>query len=144
MTGTAEAVKHFRDSMLAGMEGCADSIAGVPLQMELDDLGFDGVGHLMGRTAAHKKFDGAMESSKSFLNRQAIVFGCAKQILVNSPKTDQNCKVRLSETVMKLFDHTELPGQCLHQHLDLAPDNIQTVSWDSLVSALKKASLHEN
>jgi hypothetical protein len=39
MTGTAEAVKDFGDSMRAGMEGCADRIA------------------LLGRTAAHKKFD---------------------------------------------------------------------------------------
>jgi hypothetical protein len=45
---------------------------------------------------------------------------------------------------MKLFENTELPSQYLHQHLDLAPDNIQIVSWDSLVSALKKASLHED
>jgi hypothetical protein len=66
------------------------------------------------------------------------------QYLCHIPDTDQHWKVRQDQIVMRLFENIEQLSQCLHQHLDLSPDNIQTVFWDSLVSALKKASLHEN
>jgi hypothetical protein len=48
------------------------------------------------------------------------------QSLSHIPDTDQNCKVHRNETVMRLVDNIELPSQYSHQHLDLAPDNIQS------------------